>query len=159
MKYFVIMILAAILAACSSSGPSDADLNTQMKPKLSSQLLDVVNLKKIESTPTEKNGAKVYKVKYEAEIKFKRSCEDIKKEIAARIAERNKNAVANMFNFSDKSREKDLKEAHASVNDMNLQTDLNYFESTFGSFKAGEVQKVSRSCTFSKTDNGWRLTD
>ena len=153
-----IMMFVMVMTGCTS-GPSDADLNTQVKPKLISPFFDVVNLKKVSSSAAEQNGVKVYEVKYEAEVKFKRNCEDVKKEIAARDAVRNKNMVSNMFDYSDKGREKGLKDAHASIDDMNLQTELSMVKSIFGTFKAGEVQKMTKSCTFIKADNGWRLKD
>ena len=164
-RNILLLLLMIVLVACTGS-PSQSDLETQLKPKLTKSAFDVISIKKL-SGKTDDSGkqiginAKVYEIEYEYEIKFKRSLVDLRAEIEKENeAERKKSREATA---KAKNMDEILNAASASFNSaMNSAfsskvTQLDELEMAHGNFKAGEVKKIKNSCLFEKTDKGWTL--
>ena len=166
-RNILLLLSMIVLAACTGS-PSQSDLETQLKPKLTKPAFDVINLKKLDGK-IDKSAKQlgvdstVYTVSYEYEIKFKRSLADLRDEIAKEKAAEMKKARE----ASSKAKNMDdlLNAASASFGAaMNSAVsskaiELNALEADYGDFKAGEVKKKTDSCIFEKTQNGWKLVN
>ena len=158
MLFVVNVVMMSLVAACSS-GPGSNELETQVKPTLVSPYYDVISIKKLDCKKDAKSDTERYILSFEAGLKFKRSYDEMYKELAERKAKRHTETMGNLFStdYSAKARQKSLESMKAGIDDLNAQTDLSILKSEFGEFKAGEIQKMKNSCRFVKADKSWRL--
>lgn len=163
----LIIIALTVLTACSGK-PGSSELETLVKPTLANSLWDVVSIHKVDGNVSAEGralGINAYDVKYEYEVKFKKGLAEMRDEHKKVKAEGQKKVEeAN----TKVSRTSGLAKAWASIDALNATT-LSVFEAKeieskidslqkeYGDFKTGEIKKLTGTCSFMKTEKGWKL--